>query len=397
MKNINIYKKHLTLSQRIKIENGLNNNWSFRKIANDINKGHNTVAREVQNRRIKIKGNPFNMTIMECPNTKKAPFVCNGCPNQKKCRFNKYFYYADDAQKDYQTTLVDSRVGIDMDCDEFHSLNTLVKSSVKKGHSFSLITLNNPDLNISKRTLYNYLEKGYLDIKNIDLPRKVRYKKRTRNVPKNSRKQDSCRTNRTYKDFLRYIKENNIDYYVEMDTVEGVKGHSVLLTLYLVPLKLLLIYKLDNQTISEVNKKILFLKQILGYELFHNIFPVVLTDNGSEFKDPDIVENNGLDVLKTRLFYCDPQRSDQKGSLENAHEYIRRFIDKGIDIDNYTEEEISLMMNHIANTRRESLNGKTPYELLIEKIGEENTKKLGLYYIAPNDVTLNPSLFDKNK
>ena len=397
MKNINIYKKHLTLSQRIKIENGLNNNWSFRKIANDINKGHNTVAREVQNRRIKIKGNPFNMTIMECPNTKKAPFVCNGCPNQKKCRFNKYFYYADDAQKDYQTTLVDSRVGIDMDCDEFHSLNTLVKSSVKKGHSFSLITLNNPDLNISKRTLYNYLEKGYLDIKNIDLPRKVRYKKRTRNVPKNFRKQDSCRTNRTYKDFLRYIKENNIDYYVEMDTVEGVKGHSVLLTLYLVPLKLLLIYKLDNQTISEVNKKILFLKQILGYELFHNIFPVVLTDNGSEFKDPDIVENNGLDVLKTRLFYCDPQRSDQKGSLENAHEYIRRFIDKGIDIDNYTEEEISLMMNHIANTRRESLNGKTPYELLIEKIGEENTKKLGLYYIAPNDVTLNPSLFDKNK
>ena len=397
MKNINIYKKHLTLSQRIKIENGLNNNWSFRKIANDINKGHNTVAREVQNRRIKIKGNPFNMTIMECPNTKKAPFVCNGCPNQKKCRFNKYFYYADDAQKDYQTTLVDSRVGIDMDCDEFHSLNTLVKSSVKKGHSFSLITLNNPDLNISKRTLYNYLEKGYLDIKNIDLPRKVRYKKRTRNVPKNSRKQDSCRTNRSYEDFLRYIKENNVDYYVEMDTVEGVKGHSVLLTLYLVPLKLLLIYKLDNQTISEVNKKILFLKQILGYELFHNIFPVVLTDNGSEFKDPDIVENNGLDVLKTRLFYCDPQRSDQKGSLENAHEYIRRFIDKGIDIDNYTEEEISLMMNHIANTRRESLNGKTPYELLIEKIGEENTKKLGLYYIAPNDVTLNPSLFDKNK
>lgn len=289
-----------------------------------------------------------------------------------------------------------------MDCDEFHSLNTLVKSSIKKGHSFSLITLNNPDLNISKRTLYNYLEKGYLDIKNIDiknidLPRKVRYKKRTRNVPKNSRKKDSCRTNRTYEDFLRYIRENNIDYYVEMDTVEGVKGHSVLLTLYLVSLKLLLIYKLDNQTISEVNKKILFLKQILGYELFHNIFPVVLTDNGSEFKDPDIVENNGLDVLKTRLFYCDPQRSNQKGSLENAHEYIRRFIDKEIDIDNYTEEEISLMMNHIANTRRESLSGKTPYELLIEKIGEENAKKLGLYYIAPNDVTLNPSLFDKNK
>ena len=83
METISIYKKHLTLSQRIKIENGLNNNLSFRKIALDISKGHNTVAREVKERRVKVKGNKFNMSIMECPNTRKAPFVCNGCDKQK--------------------------------------------------------------------------------------------------------------------------------------------------------------------------------------------------------------------------------------------------------------------------------------------------------------------------
>ncbi|MEG0577242.1 MAG: helix-turn-helix domain-containing protein, partial [Bacilli bacterium] len=74
MNTINIYKKHLTLTQRIKIENGLNNNKSFRKISLDIDKAHNTISREVLQRRTKVKGNSFNTLIMECPKTKKAPF-----------------------------------------------------------------------------------------------------------------------------------------------------------------------------------------------------------------------------------------------------------------------------------------------------------------------------------
>ena len=186
-------------------------------------------------------------------------------------------------------------------------------------------------------------------------------------------------------------------YYVEMDTVEGIKGHSVLLTLFIKDIKLLLAYKLTSQTIEQVTKEILQLKSILGYELFHNLFPIVLTDNGKEFKNPLPIENNGNDVINTKLFYCDPRRSDQKGSIEVSHEYIRRYIEQGIDLDKYTVEDINLMINHINNTKRESLDAKTPYELLVEYIGEENTKKLGLYYIEPNDIILKPSLFNKNK
>ena len=397
METISIYKKHLTLSQRIKIENGLNNNLSFRKIALDISKGHNTVAREVKERRVKIKGNKFNMSIMECPNTKKAPFVCNGCDKQKKCRFNKYFYYAKEANEDYRFKLVDSRLGIDLECNEFQELDKIVKSAVDKGHSFSLILMNNPDLDISIRTLYNYTENGYLSISNIDLPRKVRYKKRKRKTYKLLKSEDKCRINRTYQDFKQYIKQNNIDYYIEMDTVEGIKGHSVLLTLFIKKFHLLLAYKLESQTIDEVTKIINKLKSILGYELFHKLFPIILTDNGKEFKRPELVENNGDDVLKTKVFYCDFRRSDQKGSIEVCHEYIRRYIEQGIDLDNYTQEDIMIMINHINNTKRESLDAKTPYELLIEYIGEENTKKLGLYYIEPNEIILKPSLFKKNK
>ena len=185
----------------------------------------------------------------------------------------------------------------------------------------------------------------------------------------------------------------NSNYYVKMDTVEGIKGHSVLLTLCIIPYNFIFAYKHNEQTISDVTNKINEIKNILGYELFHKIFPVILTDNGSEFKRPDLIENNGNDVIDTKIFYCDSRRIDQKGSIEVTHEYIRRFIEKGIDFDNYNYEQIQLMMNHINNTKREKLDGNTPFSLLVNKIGLENIKKLGFYFIPPKDIILKPSLF----
>ena len=240
--------------------------------------------------------------------------------------------------------------------------------------------------------------KGYLSCKNIDLPRIVRYRKRKRNVSKNKseRKEKKCRINRTYQDFIKYKEANKITYYVEMDKVEGVKGHPALLTLNFVPFNFMLAYKLKTQTISEVTDKINELKKLLGYELFHKVFPIMLTDNGKEFKRPDLIEDNGQDVVKTKVFYCDSRRSDQKGSIEVTYEYIRRFIEQGTNLDKYSDGDIMLMMNHINNTRREKLNGDTPFNLMKEKIGEENIKKLGFYFIPSQDIILKPSLFNKD-
>ena len=390
--------KHLTLSQRIEIERKLNEGKSFREIANTIGKPHTTISREIQTRKVFQKGNTFNSLNMKCDKTDKAPFVCNGCPNKNKCRKNKYFYFAEDANNEYKKILVESREGIDFENVEFRKMDKIIKEEIEKGHSFYMIVQDHPEFNITERTLYYYQEKGYLSTKNIDLPRKVRYKKRIRVVSKNKseRKEQSCRIGRTYKDFNDYIKNNNIDYYIEMDTVEGVKGHSLLLTLCIVPFNFLLAFKLKEQTISEVTNKINELKKILGYELFHKIFPIILTDNGKEFKRPDLIEDNGNDVVKTKVFFCDPNRSDQKGTIEVTHEYIRKYIDKGIDIDNYSEEDIMLMIDHINNVKRKSLNNQTPYELLCKKLGEENIKKLGIYYIQPKDIILKPSLFKNN-
>lgn len=390
--------KHLNLSQRILIESNLNENTSLRKIGIMLGKPHTTISREILTRRVLSKGNRFNNFNTKCYKTNKAPFVCNGCPNKNQCRKNKYFYYAKDANDNYRATLVESRQGIDFENDEFRKMDKIIKEEVDKGHSFYMIVLDHPEFDITERTLYYYQEKGYLSCKNIDLPRIVRYRKRKRTVSKNKneRKENECRINRTYQDFIKYKEANKITYYVEMDTVEGIKGHSVLLTLNFVPFNFMLAYKLKTQTISEVTDKINELKKLLGYELFHKIFPIMLTDNGKEFKRPDLIEDNGKDVVKTKVFYCDSRRSDQKGSIEVTHEYIRRFIEQGVNLDKYSNEDILLMMNHINNTRREKLNGDTPFNLMKEKIGEENIKKLGFYFIPSQDIILKPSLFNKD-
>lgn len=222
--------------------------------------------------------------------------------------------------------------------------------------------------------------------------------KRSNNSSKNS-KENQCRIGRNYQDFLLYIKENNILYYTEMDTVEGIIGigQSCLLTLYLKQSGFLFIFKISEQTITCVNNKINEIKSTIGNEMFHKIFPIILTDNGSEFKKLREIENNGKHVIDSKIFYCDPQRSDRKSQIELYHEYIRRFIPKGISINKYSEENILDMMNHINSTPRKSLGWKSPYDVAIEMFGEEPFQKLGTYKIDSKDVILNNRLFKDNQ
>lgn len=398
MTTISNYKKHLKLSERIKIESALNNNQSFRNISTDIHKGVSTISREVENRRYKEKGNYFNGIPKKCLKIEKAPFVCNGCPNAKKCKSNKFFYSAEYAQQEYEKILKESREGIDQTTAEFKELNKIVKKDIDNGHSFALIINNHPELKVCERTLYNYQEQGYLEIKNIDLPRKVRYKKRKRNSESNlskRKKENQCRIGRTYQDFLIYIKENGILYYTEMDTVEGIigTGQNCLLTLYLKQSEFLFIFKISEQNITCVNNKINEIKKTIGNEMFHKIFSIILTDNGSEFKRPQEIENNGEHVIDSKVFYCDAQRSDQKSQIELSHQYIRRYIPKGTSMNNYTDQNILDMMNQINNTSRKSLDWKSPYEVATEMFGEEAFNKLGIYKIDSKDVILNQKLF----
>lgn len=386
--------KHLSLSERIKIEEGLNLGLSVRKIAENINRAPSTIVYEISNRKIFKEPNYFNGrgNVQNCEKLTRASSVCNGCNSKIGCRKKKYYYVANGSQKNYEEILVDSRLGIDMDCEEFIELNNIVKENIEKGHSFYMIVQNNQEINVTERTLYNYQEAGYLLTKNIDLPRKMRYKKRKRSVSK-SKKDRSVRKNRTYDDFKTHIADNSISHYIQMDTVEGVKGGECFFTMAFIPENFLLAYKMEKQTIEEVKRIIMDIKNKIGFENFYRYFNVILTDNGSEFNDISFIENNGEIIKNSMVFFCDPYRSDQKAELEVTHEYIRRYIPKGKDIGKYTDEQTLLMINNINSVVREKHSGETAYEVLEKRIPKEIFKVLELEKVKPKDIILNGGLF----
>ena len=398
----NVYQKHLDLSKRIKIEKGIENNWSFSKIANEINKSPRTISYEIlKNRNIEHCTSWYGKEKI-CDKTLKPPYVCNTCPLRKGCRKTRYYYYAEDAQGKYEKLRSESRQGIDITSTEFKHLNDIVSDEIKKGHSFSMIVRNHKDeFPVGKRTLYNYVENGYLDIINLDLPRKVRYKKRKRNNSNKPKKDTKIRINRTYEDFKDYVKNYNDNNFniniVEMDTVEGIKGESLLLTLLWRQSNFMLAFKIDNKEANTVNSFFINLKDLLGYERFHELFPIILTDNGVEFSKPDEIEFNGYHVYKTKLFYCDPGHSEQKGKIENNHEYIRRFIQKGTSFNNYTQDDINLMLNHINSVKRDSLCGCNPYELMIQFLPKEIINLFDIQEINQKDIILKKKLFNYKK
>ena len=403
MKNTsNCYNKHLDLSKRIKIEKGIEEKRSFSYIANDINKSPRTISYEILRNRNVEYCSSWAGKFKTCEKTSKPPYVCNTCPSRKGCRKTRYYYYAEDAQGKYERIRSDSRKGIDMTSTEFKHLNDIVSNEIRNGHSFSMIIRNHKDeFPVGKRTLYNYVENGYLDIINLDLPRKVRYKKRKHSNTNTPKKDTKIRINRTFEDFKDYVKNYNDNDFniniVEMDTVEGTKGDSVLLTLLWRNSNFMLAQKLETKTSDAVSQYFCFLKSMLGYEKFHELFPIILTDNGIEFSRPDIIENNGNHVYPTKLFYCDPGHFEQKGKIENNHEYIRRFISKGHSFDDLNQDDINLMMNHINSVKRDSLDGDSPIYLMNEFLPKKIKKHFSIKEIEQKDIILKNKLFDYKK
>ena len=134
------------------------------------------------------------------------------------------------------------------------------------------------------------------------------------------------------------------------------------------------------------------LRKKLGKELFAICFPLILTDNGHEFLDIDGLENSLFGGKRTRIFFCEPNRSDQKGQCENNHKLIRTILPKGASFKSLTTSDVLLVTNHINSYVRKSLFGKSPYEIAINTLPGEFFTKLKLKMISESDVNLTPKL-----
>lgn len=428
--------KHITLTQRVIIEKGLENNESFASIARKISKDSSTISKEVRRHlmyHVKRDGNRdipcanrsqcrmrslcnkedcfklcnictepnFRCTTVcadykekTCEKLDKAPYVCNGCIKKGSCLLKKSYYSAKYADDCYHDLLVSSREGINQAPVDIAMLDSLISPLLLKGQSLAHIYTNHAtEIPCCRKTLYNYIDKSVFSARNIDMRRRVRYKVR-RKPTRVSMAAREFRVGRTYDDFQKLMREKPDTPVVEMDTVEGSKGNGskVFLTILFRNCSLMLIFLLEGKTTECVTKVFDCLTDMLGIEVFQELFPVILTDNGTEFQNPKRLECSAYGEIRTKIYYCNPHSSWQKGMLEKNHEYIRLVIPKGRSLESYTSKDTTLLMNHINSEARDRLNGCTPFKLSQLLLNERLHKVLHLEEIAPDDVTLCPEL-----
>lgn len=425
------YNKHLTLDERNFIEQELAKNTTFRDIAIHLDKDPSTISKEIRKHRIRQEGQAIHIGFNHCARKynchrhnlckstckkecrhcvhcnkvcsdfedgiclrlKRAPYVCNGCTEKYGCKLTKYYYRALSSFKIYKTLLSEARQGINMTELELNNLDKIISPLVKRGQSISHIYKTH-DIPCSRASLYNYIDKNCFSIGAIDLPRKVRLRKRKNN--RKPIKDTKARTNRTYEDFQKYIEQNPEIPIIEMDTVEGKKGGRVLLTLMFRTSKLMLAFIMYEKTQKEVLRIFNMLEQELGNELFEKTFPVILTDNGTEFSNPLSLEFNAEGIGRTRIFYCNPRASYQKGMIEKNHEFIRYVLPKGTSFDSLLQTDIDLMINHINSLGRASINWFSPIDLAKFTLDKDVLKKLNLKKVPADEIQLNKQLLKKN-
>ena len=253
------------------------------------------------------------------------------------------------------------------------------------------IVTNHPELELSVRTLYSYLDQGLFTARNVDLKRKVKFK------PHNCHKtQISNRTvfiNRTYQDFQTL----HLESFTERDTVHSSKdSKKTLLTFFFTKEKLFLTFLMNRCTEGAVRLILDRLEKRLGTYGFISTFEHILTDRGTEFGDPEALETGANGIQRTSIYYCDPMHSGQKGGLEQAHTMLHMVLPKGTSFEFLTQWDVNLSVNHINSTPRESLGGRTPYSVVLETLGEEVLNAFQLRPIAPDEVNLTPKLIRFN-
>lgn len=389
--NKNKYK-HMTLDDRIEIQECLNKGMTFKDIAKRIGKDPTTISKEVK-KHLVVHSNSFTKTTECCPKLLRAPFVCNNCAKRSysNCRYQRHKYIAKDAQKAYETLLVESREGIPLNQESFYETEKIISSSVKKGQHIYHI-LQTKKLPVSKSTVYRHINKGYYTISTIDLPRAVKFKAR-KSTP-NEYVPRGVKIGRSYDDFLEYISSNNISNFVEMDTLIGRIGGKAILTLNFNAFNFLAGILLENKTAAETTSKIINLKKKLkdNHTSFGELMPLILTDNGGEFSNVTAVENDEDGTLETKLFFCDPNAPYEKPRVEKNHTLFRDIVPTGTSFDSFTQDTVNLIFSHINSVKRKIFNGKSPYELFEFTFSAQLANALGIYFIPPDDVIQSPQL-----
>lgn len=384
--------KHMSLDDRIEIQECLAKGISFKDIGKRIGKSATTVSREVK-LHLQTHSNGYTRSEEVCPLLLKAPFVCNGCDKKSRssCPYKRQIYVAKTAQQSYEELLVESRSGVALNKESFYEAEKTISNAVRNGqHIYHAVTSNNVSVSVS--SVYRYIKAGYYSIGLIDLPRAVKFK--ARNEKKSEFVPYWAKQGRTYADFLEFISQNDDVSVVQLDTVIGEIGGKVIMTIHFVNTDFMVGLLMDNKTAAEAASKIAELKKNLKASnfAFGEIAPILLTDNGGEFSIVSSFENDADGNLESHMFFCEPCSPHEKAHIEKNHTLFRDIVPTGTSFNEFTQDTVNLIFSHVNSVKRKQFNGKSAYEMFAFSYSEELANALGIYRIDPKQVVQDTSL-----
>lgn len=317
--------KHLTKTDRLKIEALFNKGCKQIEIAAQLGVARSTICRELK------RGAYIGMTSELEPVTK---------------------YSADLAEMKYQANLRAKGAGLKIGNDialsnyiEDKIINGKYSPEAVVGELWRTGKWGDFSVTLCTRTLYNYIDKGvFLNLTNKNLPvkgkrRRAYHKvKAVKRPPKGTSIEKRPEEIKTREEFGNW----------EMDTVVGPvkKSKNSLLVLSERKTRYERIFILRAHTMEEVVARINQLEERMG-ERFSAVFKTITVDNGSEFQDCKGIETSLNAGRRTKLYYCHPYSSYERGTNENINKMIRRWLPKGISFDDKTDDEIQAIEDWI--------------------------------------------------
>lgn len=405
---------HLTLNDRQTIESGIENGQTKAEIARILGKDPSGIGREIMKHREFQQRNPFNNPLVcgnrktckiqpcsqrcknfvepTCQRRDRLPGACNGC-KKRGCRLDKYYYRAKSADARYHELLKTSREGINLEQTERDKIGETIAPLFKQNQSVYQILTNHPEVNLTDRTLYRYIENGVFKkfgIDNFSLKEQVNRKQFKEKYKK--RKEPANYNGHKYADYIEYLQQNPGVTATEMDTVYNHQTGPFIQT-FMFPTAVFMIGRIHTEKTSEsMSASLRVFQERMDADMFARLFSLLLTDRGSEFEKVRLFEFGPDGKQRLHIFYCDAMQSAQKPHVENNHNNVRDIIPNGKPLDCLTQESVDLMFSHINSTPRRSLNGKTPYEMFSFFFGTNTASMLGIREIPKDEVILKPSL-----
>lgn len=205
---------------------------------------------------------------------------------------------------------------------------------------------------VCTRTLYNYIDQCLLQVRNIDLPLRVKLNTKVRKIRKNRRIYgDSIEIRPTQ------INERSEFGHWEIDTIVGtIDSSPVLLTLDERMTRYRIIVKIASKTAKEVNRALRKIIKDFGDKAKH-IFKSITADNGSEFAKLNKISK------EIHIYFAHPYSSFERGTNEKQNSLARRFFPKGTSFKNVPAHAVQRVQDWINNLPRKIFGYSTSVSL----------------------------------